>query len=189
MGPITKTAITIYLVFAIYAGFSVMSVTYNNSQVIATTINFSAHIHNINITYDVLHYPDGNVSYRNFTVKADIVFDARGAPLDVEVYDMSYTAAIFTEENGVKGMKSVGSFHFYTMDQPIVVKSGEVIVYNTTVNITDPYFMEIVNRSYNSHYGSWTLSGGLNYQISSFEKLPKNSITLMRGYIDKEVMQ
>lgn len=189
MGPITKTAITIYLIFAIYAGFAVVSAAHNNSQVISTTINFSAHIQNINITYDVLHYPDGNVSYRNFTVRADIVLDGRNAPLDAEVYDISYNAAIFTEENGVKGMKSVGSFHFYSMDRPIVVKSGEMIVYKTSVNISDPYFMEIVNRSYNGHYGSWILTGGLNYQISSFERLPKNSIDLMRSYTDKEVMQ
>ncbi len=189
MGPITKAAIAVYLVFALYSGFAVVSVAHNNSQVISTTIHFSAYIRNINVTYDATPYPDGAVSYKNFTITADILLDGRGAPLDSRVYDISYSVAIMVVEDGKMGMKSVGSFNFYSMTNPVIVDSGESMTYHTSVNITDPHFTEVVNSSYNRHLGYWLISGGLNYQISGFENLPKNSIMLSQDYSDSGVMQ
>lgn len=189
MGPTTKAVIAIYLIFALYSGFAAVSVAHNNSQVISTTIHFSASIQNINVTYDTIQYPDGANSYKNFRITADILMSGRDDPLDVRVYDVSYSVAIMVVEEGEAGMKSVGSFNFYSMADPVIVNSGQTITYHTSVNITDQHFAEVINSSYNRNFGYWLLSGGLNYQISGFENLPKNSIMLSRDYSDAEVMQ
>jgi len=182
MGPNTKAAIAIYLVFALYSGFAVVSVAHNNSQVIGTTIHFSAALRNVTVTFDTQEYPDGNISYSNFRISADIVLNGASSPMDVRIYDISYSANVMIIEGGKPGMKSVGSFSFYSMSEPIIVKSGQSLIYHSEVNITSDYFEEVVNSSYNSHLMYWILSGGLNYQISGFEKLPKNSLNLWRDY-------
>ncbi|GEM_PF-2118295 len=188
MGPTTKAAIAIYLVFALYSGFAVVSVAHNNSQVIGTTVRFSAALRNVTVSYESVNHPDGTVSYGNFTISADIVMNGVRDPLDVRVYDISYSVNIMTIEDGKPGMKAVGSFSFYSMSNPVVVRAGESLVYHTTVNITTDYFEDVVNTSYNQGLRYWILTGGLNYQISGFENLPKNSVTLWRDYSDEEAM-
>ena len=187
MGPVTKAAIAIYMVFALYSGFAVVSVAHNNSQVFGTTVHFSAGIQNVTVSFDTVHYPDGSVSYENFTVSADIIMDGRGDPLDVRVYDISYSINIMTIEDGKPGMKAVGSFSFYSMSDPVMVKGGELLRYHTTVNITNDYYEAVLNSSYSGGLSYWIVTGGLNYQISGFEKLPKNSLALWRDYSDGEV--